>query len=114
MLVDGNVNVTSIVDRNFAITDTEALAFSTLCMHWPVLDFYDGKIDLHAEEVWFSEMFKARSHADMSRIVCESENLHLYRISNGRGVSHEHEDFEALFTALRRLVQKRIRADKLA
>lgn len=101
ILVDGEYNITGIIDWEFASAEPKALAFSTPCMLWPVGDFYDGKDDLSAEEIEFADIFEARGREDMGRIVRESRKMQRFTFFNGGGVSRDMQEFQAMFNGLR-------------
>ena len=101
ILVDENFNITGIIDWEFASVEPKTLAFSSPCMLWPVADFYAGSNRLSSEEMELAVMFERRGRADMASLIRTGRKMQRYLFFVGGGISHEREEFEAMFQGLR-------------
>ncbi|KAF6230379.1 hypothetical protein HO133_004721 [Letharia lupina] len=101
ILVDDDFNITGIIDWEFASLEPKAQAFSSPCMLWPVGDFHAGSNRLSPEEMEFAAIFERRGRNDMAHLVRNGRKMQRYLFFNGGSVSHEQEDFEAMFQGLR-------------
>ena len=100
ILVDEDFNITGIIDWEFASVEPKTLAFSSPCMLWPVLEFYDGSNCLSKEEMEFAGMFERRGRADMASLIRDGRKMQRYLFFLA-GTSREREEFEAMFQGLR-------------
>ncbi len=101
ILVDDDFNITGIIDWEFASMEPKALAFSSPCMLWPVADFYAGSNGLSPEELELAAIFERRGRNDLADMVRNGRKMQRFLFFNGGGVSHEQEEFEAMFQGLR-------------
>ena len=101
ILVDEDFNITAIIDWEFASLEPKALAFSSPCMLWPVGDFYAGSNNLSSEEIELAAIFERRGRNDIACLVRDGRKWQRYLFFIGGGVSHQQEEFEAMFQGLR-------------
>lgn len=102
ILVDDDYNITGMIDWEFASAEAKDLAFSSPCMMWPVLDYYDGLNNLSQDETEFAQIFEFRGRKDISDIVLNGRRWQRFLFFVGGGVEEDQSTFESLFQGLRK------------
>ncbi|KAH0290287.1 hypothetical protein M436DRAFT_74137 [Aureobasidium namibiae CBS 147.97] len=102
ILVDQDYNITGIIDWEFATIETKKSAFSSPCMMWPVLEYYDGSNELSQEEREFAQIFNTRGRQDMAQMILQGRKWQRFLFFLGPTGTHHCEDFGNLFQGLRR------------
>jgi hypothetical protein len=100
LMVDDDINVTSIVDREFAATTPKAHTFSLLSMLWDTQKLYGGNNDLTAKEVEFAIIYKDKWRANLTNIVMENATCR-GACSSWLAPPYIFEDLVGLFLRLR-------------
>ncbi|PYH38142.1 uncharacterized protein BO87DRAFT_326429, partial [Aspergillus neoniger CBS 115656] len=100
ILVDGDYNITGIVDWEWAYTDSKTEAFKSPVMLLPVSDFYDGVNTLGGNESTFADILEAKGNKGLAEIVRNGRLLHRFQFCCGYDVS-DWEGFLGLFQGLR-------------
>jgi hypothetical protein len=100
ILVDGNHNITAILDWEWAYTAPEALAFNSPIGILPVAEFYDGRNTLGKEEKWLAEAFEERGERELAQAVENGRVQHFYAFCCGYDLS-DWKGFLGLFRGLR-------------
>lgn len=102
ILVDGDFNITGVIDWEWASAEAKPYAFSSPCMLWPVGDYYDGKNNLAAEETQLAELFsRRRGRDDLAALVHHGRPWQRYLFFLGGGIPRNMDEFEPLFLGLR-------------
>jgi hypothetical protein len=99
-MVNDDINITSIVDREFAATTPKAHAFPLPSMLWDIQKLCGANNDLTAEEVEFAINFKGKWRANLTNIVMESATCR-GACSSWWAPPYTFEDLVGLFHGLR-------------
>ncbi|RAK94383.1 hypothetical protein BO79DRAFT_223456 [Aspergillus costaricaensis CBS 115574] len=100
ILVDGDYNITGIVDWEWAHTDSKTEAFKSPVMLLPVSDFYDGVNTLGEDESTFADILEAKRNKGLAEIVRNGRLLHRFQFCCGYDFA-DWEGFLGLFQGLR-------------
>lgn len=101
ILVDGEFNITGIIDWEWAHTDSKSGAFNSPIVLLSVGDFYAGVNSIGEDEIFFAKCFEAKGHADLGRIVRNGRLIHRFRFCCGYDLA-DWEGFLGLFAGLLR------------
>ncbi|KAI4154514.1 MAG: hypothetical protein LQ340_001651 [Diploschistes diacapsis] len=103
LLVDADFNVTGIIDWEWAFTAPEALAFSTPIAFIPFDDFYNGKNNLHDDEVEFARILEQKGQPKLAEHVRNGRIYQRLHVCCGNELE-DWRDFLGCFKGLRDLV----------
>lgn len=78
ILVDYDVNITGIIDREWTYTAPPAHAFRVLVALLPAVNFYNGVFDIGEDEIAFARMLEGRGHHDLADSVWNGRLQHRF------------------------------------
>ncbi|PWY78928.1 hypothetical protein BO83DRAFT_461149 [Aspergillus eucalypticola CBS 122712] len=100
ILVEGDYNITGIVDWEWAHTDSKTEAFKSFVMLFPISDFYDGVNTVGEDESTFADTLEAKGNNGLAEIVRNGRLLHRFQFCCGYDFA-DWEGFLCLFQGLR-------------
>ncbi|OJZ85866.1 hypothetical protein ASPFODRAFT_81709 [Aspergillus luchuensis CBS 106.47] len=100
ILVDGDYNITGIVDWEWAHTDSKTQAFKSPVMLLPVSDFYEGVNTVGKDESTFADILEAKGNKGLADIVRNGRLLHRFQFCCGYDFA-DWDGFLGLFQGLR-------------
>ena len=104
ILVDGDYNITAIIDWERAHTAPEAIAFNSPIALLRVNHFYDGLNTLGEEENFLAEIFDKKHEPSLANAVREGRLQHRFTFCCGYDLA-DWKGFLSLFKGLRHAVQ---------
>ncbi|KAE8153349.1 hypothetical protein BDV25DRAFT_149605 [Aspergillus avenaceus] len=100
ILVDGEHNITGIIDWEWAYTESKSAAFRTPIMLLPVGEFYDGSNHTGEDELTFAAILEGKGHPELAAIVRNGRIFHFFEFCCGYDFA-DWEGFLGLFKGLR-------------
>lgn len=100
ILVDDELNITGIIDWEWAHTAPPEIAFNSPMAFLPVGDFYDGKTEIGEDEVVFADMLEEKGHSALAENVRHGRVQHGFEFCCGYNPV-DWEGWESLFRGLR-------------
>lgn len=100
ILVDEDLNITGIVDWEWACTAPASHAFNSPVALLPVVDFYRGKNCLGDDELFLARLFREKSQEEMAQIVENGRLQHRFAFCCGYDLV-DWDGFLGLFRGLR-------------
>lgn len=100
ILVDGQFNITGIIDWEWAHTAPASLAFNSPIGFLPVADFYKGNNSLGDDEIAFARLLEAKGHQDLAQSVWRGRLQHRFLFCCGYDLT-DWDGFLGLFRGLR-------------
>ena len=100
ILVDGECNITGIIDWEWAYAVPASVAFNSPLLLLPANDFYDGVKRLGEQELELAQVFERSGHMDMAAIVRNGRLQHRFTFCCGYDLA-DWDGFLGLFRALR-------------
>ena len=103
ILVDEDLNITGIIDWEWAHTASPVQAFNSPIGVLPVGDFYRGKNELGEDEVVFARLLEEKGRRDLAHFVWSGRIQHRFAFCCGYDLS-DWKGFLGLFQGLREAV----------
>ncbi|KAI3339470.1 hypothetical protein F4824DRAFT_455494 [Ustulina deusta] len=104
LLVDGDFNITGIIDWEWAHTAPPSHAFNSPVGLLPVGEFYRGVNDLGEDETTFARLLEGKGHSDLARSVLNGRLQHRFNFCCGYDLA-DWKGFLGLFQGLRDAVK---------
>lgn len=99
ILVDDAMNITGIIDWEWAHTDSKSGAFNSPIVLLPVADFYAGVNRLGEDELFFAQCLDEKGHSDLGMMVRSGRLIHRFRFCCGYDLA-DWKGFLGLFAGL--------------
>ncbi|KEQ59546.1 uncharacterized protein M437DRAFT_78000 [Aureobasidium melanogenum CBS 110374] len=100
ILVDEEMNITGIIDWEWAFTTTEHLAFNSPMLLLPTWDFFQGLGRIGEEEQLFAKCLEAKGASDMASFVREGRKHHQFAFLCTFDLGISFQDLQSLFGGL--------------
>lgn len=101
ILVDEEMNITGIIDWEWAFTTTERLAFNSPMLLLPTWDFFQGLGQIGEEEELFARCLEAKGAFDMANFVREGRKHHQFAFLCTFDFCISFQDLQSLFSGFR-------------
>ncbi|EEQ32320.1 hypothetical protein McanMca71_006412 [Microsporum canis] len=102
ILVDGDHNITAIIDWEWAYTTSKSIAFNSPMAFFPVGDFYDGATEPGEGELLFAQLLEEKGCPELANIVSSGRIQHHFEFCCGYDLVTDWDGFLGLFGGLRR------------
>ncbi|KAK6006744.1 hypothetical protein QM012_005752 [Aureobasidium pullulans] len=105
ILVDDDLNITAIIDWEWAFTAPEALAFNSPMLIFPISDFFEGKCEIGQDEAQFAECLEEKGASNLANIVRNGRVHHQFAFLCTFDFCLGFEELMSLFEGLRKSME---------
>ena len=102
ILVDAELNITAIIDWEWAFITSEPLAFNSPMLLLPTSDFFNGNSNIGKEEQFFAECLEEKGAKDMAKSVRNGRLHHQLAFLCTLDLCLSFEDLLGLFKGFRK------------
>ncbi|KAL4958243.1 hypothetical protein BDW69DRAFT_179839 [Aspergillus filifer] len=103
ILVNDDFDIMGIIDWEWTHTVSKAEAFSSPCMMWPLVEFYDGSNELSTEELRLADIYQERGREDLAACVLNGRKAQRLLFASGVESSFlDRQTFLPLFAGLQK------------